>query len=90
MRRAQRQLALVSFDDFDASELLDVTTLSHAPKDIGVAAASALVTQLADGDGAAPSPLVIETTLIARGSGELPPEALTQSAYPGRRSTRPI
>jgi LacI family transcriptional regulator len=77
MRRSRRRLALVSFDDFDASELLEVTTLSHAPQDIGIAAATALLSTLADGGGLTPSTLVIKTTLIPRGSGELNPEDLT-------------
>lgn len=75
LRRSGRRLALVSFDDFDVSELLDVTTLSHAPQEIGVIAARALLGELdpqGPGDGSAqPSHLVLETNLIVRGSGEI-------------------
>jgi LacI family transcriptional regulator len=74
LRRTGRTVALVSFDDFDASELLDVTTLSHDPQEIGVAAARALVADLDDGSGQRmPRSLVVSTSVIARGSGEIPP-----------------
>lgn len=71
IRRSERHLALVSFDDFDASDLLEVTTLSHGPEQIGVAAAQTLVAEVTATAPVAPTTRVLETALVARGSGEI-------------------
>src|SRR6266511_3180869 len=74
LRRTDRRLALVSFDDFDTSDLLEVTTLSYQPQEIGVAAARTLVAEVTAEGRPTPSVVVLETSLIARGSGEIHPE----------------
>jgi LacI family transcriptional regulator len=74
IRRTDRRLALVSFDDFDTSDLLEVTTLSYQPQEIGVAAARTLVAEVTAEGRPTPSVVVLETSLIARGSGEIRPQ----------------
>ncbi len=74
MRRTRTRVALVSFDDFDASELLDVTTLSHEPGEIGAVAARTLLGEL-HGPARGNVAVVLETGLVLRGSGERAPEA---------------
>ncbi len=66
--------ALIGFDDFDLADLLGVTTVSHAPSDMGrLAAQQALSTQ---GARATPAKqIVVPTRIVKRGSGERPPSA---------------
>lgn len=67
-------VALVGFDDFPLADLLrpGITVVAQDPVAIGRTAASVLFDRLA-GDRTPPSRHVIPTTLIRRGSGEIPP-----------------
>jgi LacI family transcriptional regulator len=76
------RVALVGYDDFDTADLLDppVTVVSHDVVEVGRRAATRLFERVA-GDDRPPSTEVLPSTLIVRGSGELPPA--------GRRTGRP-
>ncbi|MBG0564651.1 LacI family DNA-binding transcriptional regulator [Actinoplanes sp. NEAU-A11] len=67
-------VALVGFDDFPLADLVEpaVTVIAQDPAAIGRTAAQALFRRI-DGDTSAPGEHWIPTTLIRRGSGELPP-----------------
>lgn len=71
-----RRPALVGFDDFELADLLDpgVTVIAQDPTALGRAAARLLFERLA-GDDAPPRTITLQTVLIPRGSGELPPPA---------------
>jgi LacI family transcriptional regulator len=73
-RGAQRDVALVGFDDFPLADLLEpgVTVVAQDPLALGRAAADLLFRRL-DGDDAAWRRVVIPVELVARGSGELAP-----------------
>src|SRR5450755_2650789 len=70
----QDQVALVGFDDFPLADLLvpGVTVVAQDPAAIGRKAAAVLFSRLA-GERALASVHVVPTTLIRRGSGEIPP-----------------
>lgn len=70
----RRDLALVSFDDFELADILDppVTVIAQDPHKIGQEAATALFARI-EGATGAPRQLVLPTRLVPRGSGELPP-----------------
>ncbi len=80
--RALRELgrhhdtALVGFDDVPLGDLLDpgITVVAQHPQEIGRLAAERVFARL-DGDEAPALRTVVPTTLIVRGSGELPPKA---------------
>lgn len=78
MRRMglERRVALVGFDDFPLADLVTpgVTVVAQDPTAIGKLAASVLFSRLA-GDPTPPSVHVVPTTLVRRGSGEIPPPA---------------
>jgi LacI family transcriptional regulator len=69
---ARRPPALVGFDDFELADLLPVpvTVVSYDPAELGRQAAELLAARMAGGDGPAQT-LVVETTLVPRGSGEV-------------------
>lgn len=69
-----RRPALVGFDDFELSDLLDppVTVVAGDTEALGRLAADMLFTRL-DGDSAPPRRLVLPTRLVPRGSGEEAP-----------------
>jgi len=73
-RRLQHTVALVGFDDFLLADLLDppVTVVAQDPHRIGRLAAEQLFARL-DGDTSPFTTQVVPTTLIVRGSGEIPP-----------------
>jgi LacI family transcriptional regulator len=73
-RRLERRIALVGFDDVPLADLLEpgVTVVAQDPSQIGHIAAATLFRRL-DGDRGPTTRYVVDTTLIARGSGELPP-----------------
>jgi LacI family transcriptional regulator len=81
----QHRVALVGFDDFPLADLLDprVSVVAQDPSAIGRAAAELLFARL-DGDSRPPQQVVVPTRLIARGSGELRPDAplRTADAFP--------
>jgi LacI family transcriptional regulator len=70
----RHQVALVGFDDFALSDLLEppVTIVAQDPVAIGAAACQRLFERM-DGDGGPPQSVVIPTRLVARGSGEIRP-----------------
>lgn len=67
-------MALVGFDDFDLADLVvpGITVVAQDPAAVGRMAASVLFNRLA-GDAAPPAVHVLPTTLVRRGSGEIPP-----------------
>jgi DNA-binding LacI/PurR family transcriptional regulator len=70
----ERSVALVGFDDFPLADLLSpgVTVVAQDPTTIGRTAATLLFRRIA-GDAGPPTTYLVPTTLIARGSGEIPP-----------------
>jgi LacI family transcriptional regulator len=72
-RGLQRRVALVGFDDFLLADMLDpaVTVVAQDPTTLGRTAAELLFARL-DGDRGPPRHVVVPTTLLPRGSGELP------------------
>jgi len=69
----QRRVALVGFDDFLLADLLEpaVTVVAQDPRRIGQVAAELLFDRM-DGDSAPSRSVVVPTTLVVRGSGEIP------------------
>ncbi|WP_250028938.1 LacI family DNA-binding transcriptional regulator [Paractinoplanes maris] len=69
----ERSVALIGFDDFPLADLLDppVTVVAQDPSRMGRTAAAALFERI-DGYAGPPREIRIPTTLIPRGSGELP------------------
>jgi LacI family transcriptional regulator len=70
----QHRVALVGFDDILLADLIEppVTVVAQDPSTIGRLAAETLFRRL-DGDRSPTTTLVVQTRLIARGSGEIPP-----------------
>lgn len=70
----RHQVAVVGFDDFALSDLLEppVTVVAQDPWAIGAAACQRLFERM-DGDGGPPRSVIIPTRLVARGSGEIRP-----------------
>jgi LacI family transcriptional regulator len=71
---AGRPVALVGFDDFELAELLPVpvSVVASSPLELGRRAAGLLMERL-QGLDAPPRRIVLPTTLVARGSGEVAP-----------------
>jgi LacI family transcriptional regulator len=67
-------IALVGFDDFELAELLPmpVTVVAADSVELGRRAARLLLDRLSGGNGA-PQTVLVPTTLVARGSGEIAP-----------------
>jgi LacI family transcriptional regulator len=81
-----RAVALVGFDDFPLADLLEpaLTVVAQDPAMMGRTAAGALFARI-DGDTGAPRQIWIPTSLIRRGSGELPPSPdLLGARVPGQ------
>jgi LacI family transcriptional regulator, galactose operon repressor len=78
--RRERDIALIGFDDLPLADMLDpaISVVAQDPQGIGRAAADQLFRRL-DGDRALALHQVIPVTLIARGSGEIPPRSPTAS-----------
>lgn len=72
--RHPRPTALVGFDDIELAEVFAVplTVVSHSPARMGDEAARLLWRRL-DGDTTPPQRVILPTTLVPRGSGEIPP-----------------
>jgi LacI family transcriptional regulator len=83
--RLHHRVAVVGFDDFPLADLLEpaVTVMSQDPALMGRTAARALFERI-DGAEGPPREFWIPTTLVRRGSGELPPDP---SLVDGRRPT---
>ncbi len=73
-RQDGRRIALVGFDDFELAELLPVpvTVVATDSVELGRRAAQLLLERLA-GDNGFPKTVVLPTTLVQRGSGEIGP-----------------
>jgi len=71
---AADRVAMVGFDDLLLADLVRpaITVMAQNPSEIGRLAATRLFARL-DGDTAPAQTLVVPTTLIERGSGEIPP-----------------
>jgi LacI family transcriptional regulator len=71
-----RPVALVGFDDFELADLLalPVTVVAYDPAELGRQAAQLLCRRLA-GDNGKPKRIVLPTSLVPRGSGEVRAEA---------------
>ena len=71
---AADRVAMVGFDDLLLADLVrpGITVMAQNPSEIGRLAATRLFARL-DGDTAPPRTLVVPTTLIVRGSGEIAP-----------------
>src|SRR4051794_6877700 len=71
---SDRPVALVGFDDFELAELLPVpvTVVASSPLELGRRAARLLIERM-QGSDAPPRTVVLPTTLLARGSGEVRP-----------------
>jgi len=76
LRRAEleREVALIGFDDVPLADMVDppVSVVAQDPQELGRAAAELLFRRL-DGDNGRAVHQVVPVTLIARGSGEIPP-----------------
>ena len=70
----RRRVALVGFDDFPLADLLDppLTVIRQDVSRIGQTVADMLFERI-DGNTASPRHVVVEPTLVERGSGEIPP-----------------
>jgi len=70
----QRRVALVGFDDFLLADLLEpaVTVVAQDPRRIGQVAAELLFERM-DGNSEPSRSVVVPTTLVPRGSGEIRP-----------------
>lgn len=67
-------VALIGFDDFPLADLLKprVSVVAQNPSEMGRAAAELLFQRL-DGDRGRPQRILLPTTTVPRGSGEIPP-----------------
>ncbi|MEA2480132.1 MAG: LacI family transcriptional regulator [Thermoleophilaceae bacterium] len=76
LRGREHEVALVGFDDFELAELLAMptTVVRHDSFRMGAEAAALAFARL-DGSTAPPQRLVLDTELVARGSGEVPPSS---------------
>jgi LacI family transcriptional regulator len=78
IREQALRLALVGFDDLELADLLTpaVTVVAQSTAELGRTAADLLFRRL-DGYRGPPENVEIPTTLIVRGSGEIPPGVVT-------------
>jgi LacI family transcriptional regulator len=85
--RLHNQIALVGFDDIPLGQALDpgVTVVAQNIRELGRVAMDRLLARIA-GDTSPIAVHTIKTTLIARGSGELPPTNANPSS--ARRASR--
>lgn len=74
LHRHDRPTALVGFDDIELAEIfaMPLTVVSHDPYRMGEEACR-LLWQRVSGETGPPETVVLPTTLIPRGSGEIPP-----------------
>lgn len=72
MANADAQVALVGFDDFELAASLGVTVVKHDARELGRVAVERLLTRV-NGSGDPVENIVLPTTILARGSGELLP-----------------
>lgn len=72
LRGLEHEVALVGFDDFELADLLGTSVIRHDSQDLGLHAAALAFGRL-DGMDGPPQRVTVETRLVARGSGEVPP-----------------
>jgi LacI family transcriptional regulator len=72
-RTGRTDIALISFGDFDLADALlpGVTVVDHDPARIAAAAVDRLLARIR-GDPLVPAEILLPTSLVKRGSGELP------------------
>lgn len=72
----ENSVALIGFDDFPLADLLKprVSVIAQNPAEMGRVAAELLFQRL-DGDRGRPQRILLPTTTVLRGSGEIPPAA---------------
>ncbi|GAA4893235.1 LacI family DNA-binding transcriptional regulator [Streptomyces coeruleoprunus] len=82
-RTGRKDVALVTFDDLPLAEILEpaLTVVAQNPAELGHAAATTALARL-DGDRTRARTVTVPTTLIARGSGELPPRDRPSAQVP--------
>jgi LacI family transcriptional regulator len=64
-------VAVVGFDDFELADMMGVSVISYDPAELGRLAARRLFARI-DGEDSPPRRLIIEVSLVERGSGEVP------------------
>jgi LacI family transcriptional regulator len=72
LRGLENEVALIGFDDFELADLLGTTVVRHDSQDLGLHAAALAFGRL-DGDDGPPRRVILDTQIVARGSGEVPP-----------------
>ncbi|NWF25684.1 LacI family DNA-binding transcriptional regulator [Streptomyces sp. PKU-EA00015] len=70
----EEPVALVGFDDIELADLLGITVIAQDAAALGRTAAERLFRRL-DGVNEEPAQVTLDTVLIPRGSGEIPPPA---------------
>ncbi|MBT2367327.1 LacI family DNA-binding transcriptional regulator [Streptomyces sp. ISL-10] len=70
----EEPVALVGFDDIELADLLGITVIAQDSATLGRTAAERLFRRL-DGVNEEPTQVTLDTVLIPRGSGEIPPPA---------------
>jgi LacI family transcriptional regulator len=73
LRGLEDEIALVGFDDFELADLLGTTVVRHDSQDLGLHAAALAFSRLEGLDGP-PRQVIVETQIVARGSGEVRPQ----------------
>lgn len=68
----EEPVALVGFDDIELADLLGITVIAQDAASLGRTAAERLFRRL-DGVNEEPAQVMLDTVLIPRGSGEIPP-----------------
>lgn len=80
-------VAIISFGDFELADLFTpaITCVNHTPRPIATAAFSRLLELFGD-PSSEPQRIVLPTSLVPRGSGELPPRAAVAASPLGAES----
>lgn len=80
-------LAIISFGDFELADLFTpaITVVDHTPRPIATAAFQRLL-ELIDDPSSEPQQIVLPTSLVLRGSGELPPRIPLAATLSGAES----
>lgn len=75
LHTSRQTRAVVGFDDLDLADLVDppLSVVAYDSHDLGHRAARLLLERI-DGEDEPPRRVVVPTMLVARGSGEIPPE----------------
>ena len=73
LRGHRKTPALIGFDDFDLADVVGTTVVAHDMTAMGREAARLAYARISGDDGPAQT-IVMSTSVIARGSGERPPE----------------